>query len=230
MRTSYTLIAPTPLARLTPSRGVRRRRRLFGVQIPRMVLVRPPPPSPLPCSLTIVYRIPTRREKGDASKAREYLPADKQYLLTRGVPCLRRATSLAYTDADEDAERLLSFSDSSNDEADEWVETHAGRKPAAGDSAANPGDIDDIPDVDEDGGAAGAMEGMSLGGGGGGGAGAGVPKVGEIPDMDDIPDMEEDDLEAGDDEATAAPKAVPTTAGVIDARCVFMRDIVDYGT
>jgi len=41
-------------------------------------------------------------ERGDTSKARDYLPADKQYLVTRGVPCLRRATSLAYTDADED--------------------------------------------------------------------------------------------------------------------------------
>jgi ubiquitin-like-conjugating enzyme ATG3 len=45
--------------------------------------------------------------------------------------------------------------------------------------------------------------------------GAGV--IGEIPDMDDIPDMEEEDLEAGDDEATAAPKVAPTTPGVIDA-------------
>ncbi|KII92635.1 hypothetical protein PLICRDRAFT_37414 [Plicaturopsis crispa FD-325 SS-3] len=90
----------------------------------------------------LAYKFPVWSwEKGDASKAREYLPADKQYLLTRGVPCLRRATSLAY----EDAERLLSFS-TSTDEADEWVETHA----TAGNSAANPGDIDDIPDVDED--------------------------------------------------------------------------------
>ena len=44
------------------------------------------------------------------------------------MPCLRRATSLAYTDADEDAERLISFADSgSKDKDDEWVETHAGR-------------------------------------------------------------------------------------------------------
>lgn len=44
------------------------------------------------------------------------------------VPCLRRAKSLAYTDADEDAERLISFADGgSKDKDDEWVETHAGR-------------------------------------------------------------------------------------------------------
>ncbi|KAI6121895.1 autophagocytosis associated protein [Pisolithus sp. B1] len=96
----------------------------------------------------LTYKFPVWQwEKGDASKARDYLPADKQYLVTRGVACLRRAQSLAYTDADEDAERLLSFGDSSSGLADEWVETHAGRNGTV-DSAANPGEIDDIPDLD----------------------------------------------------------------------------------
>lgn len=150
-------------------------------------------------------------EKGDASKARDYLPADKQYLLTRGVACLRRATSLAYTDADEDAERLLSFGDlsSTGNEADEWVETHAGRV-ANHDSAANPGEIDEIPDVDDPAGTvSGAMGNLSLSGANGG--------IGEIPDMDDIPDMEEEGLEAGDDEATAtATKTTASSSNVID--------------
>ena len=62
------------------------------------------------------------REKAENAKTTvDYLPADKQYLVSRGgtllqtatnrlihlisstVPCLRRAQSLAYTDADEDA-------------------------------------------------------------------------------------------------------------------------------
>jgi ubiquitin-like-conjugating enzyme ATG3 len=153
------------------------------------------------------------REKGDVSKARDYLPADKQYLVTRGVPCLRRATSLAYTDADEDAERLLSFGDlsSTGNEADEWVETHTGR-PNAHDSAANPGTIDDIPDLDGTGGGAdeitGAIGNLSVSGAQAGGAS-------ETPDIDDIPDMEEE-LEEGDDEATAVP--VKQTNDIIDAR------------
>jgi ubiquitin-like-conjugating enzyme ATG3 len=160
------------------------------------------------------------REKGDASKTRDYLPADKQYLLTRGVPCLRRATSLAYTDADEDAERLLNFGDSSatGDEADEWVETHAGRKTTT-DSAVNAGEIEDIPDLDGPGDAEGvtsAMSGLNLG------AAPGAGGIGEIPDMDEIPDMEEEDLEAGDDEATAAPNVVAPTPGVIDAAYVVL--------
>ena len=149
------------------------------------------------------------REAGDSSKARDYLPADKQYLLTRGVPCLRRASTLAYTDADEDAERLLSFADPKDGAAggaEEWVETHAGRS-AGGDAGGHVGTIDDIPDVDDaEGEVAGAMGHLNLGGGG-------APA--EIPDMDEIPDMEED-LEA-EDEATAAPVKAPATAAV-DAR------------
>jgi ubiquitin-like-conjugating enzyme ATG3 len=142
------------------------------------------------------------REAGDSSKAKDYLPGDKQYLVTRGVPCLRRATSLAYTDADEDAERLLSFGDSTNSTgADEWVETHAGRKATI--DSTNPGSIDDIPDLDgapEDS-VTHAVGALSLDG------------TAETPDLDDIPDMEEEGLEEEEDEATAAPKA-----GVVDAR------------
>ena len=104
------------------------------------------------------------REKGDSSRAREFLPVDKQYLITRNgelsessereksgshsVPCLRRATAINYTDADEDAEKLLSFLDEVSyivckedeltyqaEEApgpdtkgdEDWVATHIGR-------------------------------------------------------------------------------------------------------
>ncbi|KAG5643387.1 hypothetical protein DXG03_001001 [Asterophora parasitica] len=145
----------------------------------------------------LVYKFPVWTwEKGDAGKTRDFLPADKQYLLTRGVPCLRRATSLAYTDADEDAERLLNFGDSSGvGEADEWVETHAGRASNA-DGAANAGVIDDIPDLDGDNdNLASGVGALSLGKDG----------AEETPDLDDIPDMEEDDLEEND-EATATSK------------------------
>ena len=93
------------------------------------------------------------REKGDASKTRDFLPSDKQYLAMRGVPCLRRATSLAYTDADEDAERLLSFADASAPSADgdKWVKTHAGRQAHKTDSATNASEISDMPNLDGDG-------------------------------------------------------------------------------
>ena len=82
-------------------------------------------------------------------------------------------------------------------DGDEWVETHAGRKPSHGANAA--GEIEDIPDADDghDGGATSAMAGLSL-------SDSRTPAPADIPDMDEIPDMEED-LEGDEDEATAAP-------------------------
>ncbi|PSR73211.1 hypothetical protein PHLCEN_2v10932 [Hermanssonia centrifuga] len=153
-----------------------------------------------------------RREKGDSSKARDYLPADKQYLMTRGVPCLRRATALAYTDEDEDAERLLSFGDlsSTGNEEDEWVETHTGR-PANHESTTAVGDMDEIPDVDEHNEiVSDAMGNMSLSSGKASGPA-------DMPDMDEIPDMEEEDLEGDDDAAVSAPKTVAPASRIIDA-------------
>ncbi|TFY82459.1 hypothetical protein EWM64_g1560 [Hericium alpestre] len=162
----------------------------------------------------LTYKFPVWSwEKGDASKARDYLPADKQFLVTRGVPCLRRATSLAYTDADEDAERLLSFGESfaAGDEVDEWVETHAGRQPNL-DSAANPGTIEDIPDLDGPGHdgdhLAGAVGNMSL-----------SDAKGDTPDLDDIPDMEED-IDEEDEAAAPKPAPPPKVAELSQAEAV----------
>ena len=129
------------------------------------------------------------------------------------MPCLRRATSLAYT---EDTERLLSFAEGSSAAADgdEWVETHAGRTgaPQSGDHH----EVAEIPDID------GPGEGDDLA------AGVGSLSLGskepEVIDLDEIPDMEEDDLEDGD-EATAAPKApaavVPPKAALSAPRFVY---------
>ncbi|KZV73505.1 hypothetical protein PENSPDRAFT_648843 [Peniophora sp. CONT] len=156
----------------------------------------------------LAYKFPVWTwEKGDASKTRDYLPADKQYLVTRGVPCLRRATSLAYTDADEDAERLLSF-DADSGKGDEWVETHAGR-PSHMDTGANPGTIDDIPDLEggQDEELASAAGKMNIA----------VPD--DTPDMDDIPDMEED-LEEGDDAAAAPSKPAAAAAEGLEASTI----------
>lgn len=44
---------------------------------------------------------PDGRQQGDPSKIRDFLPADKQYLITRNVPCLRRAKNLDYAGLDE---------------------------------------------------------------------------------------------------------------------------------
>ncbi|KAF9518660.1 hypothetical protein BS47DRAFT_1325195 [Hydnum rufescens UP504] len=154
----------------------------------------------------LAYKFPTWAwETGDAAKARDFLPPDKQYLITRRVACLRRATSLAYTDADEDAEKMLSFAEegSAGDKEDEWVQTHSGRKAS---EAASPGIIEDIPDLD------GLAEGPS-----GIDQGIGNLRLGDIPstaseappNLDDIPDMEEEGLEEADDAGQAPVKIEP---------------------
>ncbi|TEB28478.1 hypothetical protein FA13DRAFT_1735619 [Coprinellus micaceus] len=156
----------------------------------------------------LVYKFPVWGwEKGDDSKVRDFLPREKQYLVTRGVPCLRRAQSLAYTDADEDAERLVSFGDgpSSGGDGDEWVETHAGRK-ATANPASDASALADIPDDDDDDISRGVGN-MSLGG-----HGTGEQAV-DTPDLDDIPDMEEDDLEEEDTATAVKPKQGGSGAG-----------------
>ena len=122
------------------------------------------------------------------------------------MPCLRRATSLAYNDE----ERLLSIGGGKGE--DEWVETHTGRS-HVGEGGEEVGEIDDIPDADDHDGVVNAFGGLSLNGGQG-------SEPTEIPDIDDIPDMEEEGLEDEDEAAVAAPKAAAPAAGVIDARCV----------
>ena len=123
--------------------------------------------------------------------------------MTREVPCLHRATVLAYTDPDEDAERLLAIGDlsSTGNEADKWVETHTDR-PQAYDYALHAIMIDDIPDLDH----TGDVDHITAGVGNTTLSGRPSDEPAETPDLDDIPDMEED-LEEGYDEATAAPHA-----------------------
>nr|CAG8629172.1 7250_t:CDS:10 [Entrophospora candida] len=69
----------------------------------------------------LVYKCPTWNwENGEVSKRRDYLPAEKQFLITRNVPCLRRIKQMEYTD--EDAETQIETED-----GEAWVATHSGR-------------------------------------------------------------------------------------------------------
>jgi len=48
----------------------------------------------------LVYRCPTWQwASGDPSRLRPYLPADKQFLVTRRVPCRSRVASLSRAEA-----------------------------------------------------------------------------------------------------------------------------------
>ena len=68
----------------------------------------------------LVLRCPTWQwQGGDPTKARSFLPPDKQFLLTRHVPCQRRACHLALG---VDDESTIAAGD--GDEED-WIATHA---------------------------------------------------------------------------------------------------------
>lgn len=86
------------------------------------------------------------REGGDESKRRDYLPNDKQFLITRNgkyhihpqrhvcqlsnaipVPCLRRAKQMEYTEDDKETEIKGGVDGDNEDDEDGWMYTHSDR-------------------------------------------------------------------------------------------------------
>ncbi|KAH9195430.1 hypothetical protein AeNC1_002600 [Aphanomyces euteiches] len=75
----------------------------------------------------LCYKCPTWRwEGGDVASRRSYLPPNKQFLRTTGVPCRRRVTSL---EQDYIGETTV------QDDDGEWLETHNQNKPVNDDLA-----------------------------------------------------------------------------------------------
>ncbi|KAF3440071.1 hypothetical protein FNV43_RR18349 [Rhamnella rubrinervis] len=68
----------------------------------------------------LVSKCPTWSwESGEPSKRKPYLPTEKQYLITRNVPCLRRAASVEEEYEAAGGEVLLD-----NEDNDGWLATH----------------------------------------------------------------------------------------------------------
>ncbi|BBG97276.1 Autophagy-related protein 3 [Prunus dulcis] len=68
----------------------------------------------------LVSKCPTWSwESGEPSKRKPYLPPEKQYLITRNVPCLRRAASIEEEYEAAGMEVLLD-----NEDNDGWLATH----------------------------------------------------------------------------------------------------------
>ncbi len=163
---------------------------------------------------------------GQLIQSRDYLPKDKQFLISCGVPSLRRVSQIEKgvgVGLKEDDEKLMSFDESGADadEDEQWVATHYDQQRGSSSRAA---DMVDIPDIGEDQLApehqltegqeddlAARVAGVSIGNAG---TSSSANDIGDIPDMPDIPDMDDetDDLAGGieeeDDPATAA---VPAT-------------------
>ncbi|BAT12048.1 Os10g0560450, partial [Oryza sativa Japonica Group] len=77
------------------------------------------------------------REAGDPSKRKPYLPPDKQFLVTRNVPCVRRAVSLEEEYDAAGAEVVLG----DDEDGEGWLATH-------GVQASKPEEEEDIPSMD----------------------------------------------------------------------------------
>ncbi|XP_073125022.1 autophagy-related protein 3 [Henckelia pumila] len=81
----------------------------------------------------LVSKCPTWAwESGEPSKRKSYLPTDKQFLITRNVPCLRRASSIEEEYEAAGGEVLLE-----NDENDGWLATHGKPKESMDDEDEN---------------------------------------------------------------------------------------------
>ncbi|KWU41116.1 hypothetical protein RHOSPDRAFT_27839 [Rhodotorula sp. JG-1b] len=167
----------------------------------------------------LVYKFPTWQwEAGEPSKRRDFLPADKQYLVSRNVPCLRRVSQLDQqggSTQDEYAEMLMDLAEEAGEGGDgeEWVATHTN---AAGPNAATsmPA-IDDIPDADDS-----AVPSSSARRSDTDDLSSRLADTSlnpdDIPDLDDIPDMD-DEGEAGagglvEENDEAAVQAVPASS------------------
>uniref|UniRef100_A0A914CVI1 Autophagy-related protein 3 n=1 Tax=Acrobeloides nanus TaxID=290746 RepID=A0A914CVI1_9BILA len=57
----------------------------------------------------------------DAKHTKEYLPENKQFLITKHVPCYRRCSQMHY---DSNLEKIIKEDGDNGDAQDEWVDTH----------------------------------------------------------------------------------------------------------
>ncbi|ORZ01563.1 autophagocytosis associated protein [Syncephalastrum racemosum] len=142
----------------------------------------------------LVYKCPTWSwEAGLPDKKRDYLPADKQFLVTRNVPCLRRASQMEYNDNEDETQLIDAAADHDQDE-DGWMYTHSSRVSKTMDEIAHT--IMDEEEEEEN--IKQRLESLDLE----------KPPLEQIPDMDDIPDID-DDFQVAEEEdpslATVAP-------------------------
>ncbi|XP_058744275.1 autophagy-related protein 3 [Vicia villosa] len=81
----------------------------------------------------LVAKCPTWSwESGEPSKRKPYLPSEKQFLITRNVPCLRRAASIEEEYEAAGGEVLLD-----DEENDGWLATHGKPKETKSDEDEN---------------------------------------------------------------------------------------------
>ncbi|KAI9138607.1 autophagocytosis associated protein [Paraphysoderma sedebokerense] len=98
----------------------------------------------------LVFKCPTWSwESGDPSKRRDYLPPNKQYLVTKNVPCAKRVKQMEYTDDATEA-NIEDAEDGESWGVQAVAEVKAEAKNEPEDDEEEIPDIDDIPDMEDD--------------------------------------------------------------------------------
>ncbi|KAJ3228318.1 E2-like enzyme [Clydaea vesicula] len=122
----------------------------------------------------LVYKCPTWQwASGIPEKKRDYLPADKQYLITKNVPCLKRVTELDY---DEKAD-IEEEGNENNGEG--WTLTHTNLTEKK---------LDDIEEIENE------IKSVVL---------DSSEKAEDMPDFDDIPEIDDFVIDEIDDDIAA---------------------------
>lgn len=145
----------------------------------------------------LVYKFPTWQWAGGLKgKQKDYLPKDKQYLITKNVPCLKRVKAMEYHQDVNAADAL--------DDEEGWVATHLDR-PARQDT-----EIEDM-EASLEAVQKGIRALMT----------ADLPQDDspqEIPNLDDIPDIEDEMAEEEDPAALRVSSAVLEPTGASTSR------------
>ncbi|KAL4427336.1 hypothetical protein ABPG77_003245 [Micractinium sp. CCAP 211/92] len=145
----------------------------------------------------LVHSCPTWSwEGGDPKKARPFLPPSKQFLITRNVPCLRRAA--AVEEYGEQTEREVE----AGDEGEGWITADRSARPgaAAGATTTNDDGFEEVPSIEEasggNGGTAAAEAVSGEAAGGSSGRGGAEEEEEEVPDIDELELEDEEEDEA----------------------------------
>ncbi|TPX62344.1 hypothetical protein PhCBS80983_g00489 [Powellomyces hirtus] len=157
----------------------------------------------------LVYKCPTWSwASGDPAKRREYLPAEKQYLITRNVPCLQRVKEYGGAGEQDGGEM-----DVEGESGDSWIATHKNRQAKGDTEEGTIADMDEEEEVH-----LGSRDGVATVtsklhaahiGNDAPNSEEDAPPDGEIPDMADIPDMDEEDALGEGVEEVEDPAALP---------------------
>ncbi|KAI8967040.1 autophagocytosis protein [Mycotypha africana] len=152
----------------------------------------------------LVYKCPTWQwEGGIEEKKRDFLPSDRQFLVTRNVPCIRRARQMEYSEGADEDDSETAIKDENNVDGEDWMFTHSKRATKTMEEIAQTimTEEEEAAEIRK------GLENLKV---------DEIPDLDEIPDIDDIPDMDDQVNEESD--PAVAENAVDTNDRILQVR------------